>query len=142
MAAVGENEPLHTFEHEEGLWWYVQPRRGRIIISQTKSISPDEHILDFQGRTAASLHDLAELRMLTFDGWMTKKRALEAIHLKKENCEMNGRPLIENYTDNSPFFGRHSQIWRPTVHGGRRKCHLFDASWGAQLMEISADLWC
>ena len=73
--AVGQNEPLQTFKHEESvsgavfnseesriLTWSQDGTARLWIISLEENISPDERILDFQVRSAASLHNLAELR--------------------------------------------------------------------------------
>ena len=54
-------------------------------IALDEKIPLDERILDFQVRSAMSLNDSSELRLLSFDEWMARKRELEAMRTKRES---------------------------------------------------------
>ena len=66
----GSERDLELFNRDQSriLTWSHDETARLSIISQGKSISPDEHILDFQVRTAANLHDLPELRCSPLTG--------------------------------------------------------------------------
>jgi len=80
--AVGQNEPIQTFEHEEWEWargavfnhdesriltWSGDGTARLWDIRLDENIPPDERILDFQVRSATNLYGSVSLKYLSFD---------------------------------------------------------------------------
>ena len=95
--AVGQSEPIQTFKDETSVNGAVFNRdESRILtwgfgtvrvwdIALDEKIPLDERILDFQVRSATSLDGSIELRLLSFDAWMARKRELEAMRTKRKS---------------------------------------------------------
>ena len=84
--AMGQNEPVHTFKQDKPvvgavfnrnesriLTWSHDGTARLLDISLDEKIPIDERILDLQVRSAASLYGSVELKLLSFDEWMTAR---------------------------------------------------------------------
>jgi hypothetical protein len=79
--AIGQNEPILTSDQSgKGLYELLDPPLD-------KNISFDERILDIEVRSATSVNNSSEVSRLTFDEWMAKKHALEAMRAKDKSSK-------------------------------------------------------